>query len=123
MHIPFWVYHGQSQKTDWKYNDILNYSVQLIETKDWELNNMKEIYFLLILRTTLALQELHREQSKLSESNKYTKFSWDWFGYKIKILKELETRYKSFISIIRTAINLNLLCNPDTHNKIAIRFK
>ena len=77
---------GQAEK----YEDMLDYLVQLIETKDWELNsNERNLLTVDIKNYISSARTAWRAVQAIVKSDKYTKFSSDWFGYKLKILKEL----------------------------------
>ena len=70
---------------------MLDYLVQLIETKDWELNsNERNLLTVDIKNYINSTRTARRTVQAIIKSDKYTKLSSDWFGYKLIIIKNFK---------------------------------
>lgn len=88
-----------------RYDDMLDFLIQVVDAKDEELTaderNLLSVGFKNYISSA---RTAWRTIEAIEKSDKYTQYSNDWSRYKLKVLRELEGRWKRIISIIREKI-------------------
>jgi len=88
-----------------RYDDMLDFLIQVIENKDTELTpderNLLSVGFKNYISSA---RTAWRTIEAIEKSDKYTQYASECSRYKLRVLKELELRWKHVISILRDRI-------------------